>query len=286
MTDTILISGATGTVGSSLREALEPFQSTVRAMSRQQTEFSNAEPVVADLRDPESLEPALTGVDALFLNSPSTPDAADLQIRFADKARRAGVRKLVLLSQYGADSRSPVRYLRWHGRVEEHVRDLGFDLTILRPNLYMQGLLGFASVAAKTGVLSAPIDTARVSLIDTRDIAAVAAKVLTTDGYADKTYTLTGPRAMTHAEIAETLSRHASTPITFAHVDPAQFAEALSTWMPAWRVDGLVEDFAHYDRGEAASVVQTVPHILGRQALSFDDFARDYASVYASASAS
>lgn len=281
MTNTLLITGASGTVGSALVPALQARGVTVHAMSRQRRNLTGASSVLADLHDPASLEAALTGVTGVFLNSPSTPDAADLQRRFADIAQAAGVQRLVLLSQYAADVDSPVRFLRWHAEVEQHVRELDLEVTVLRPNLYLQSLLPFAASAARTGVLAAPIGTAAVSAIDTRDIADVAATVLTESGHAGATYTLTGPRATTHAEIAASLSSASGRDITFAPVTSEQFAAALEGLMPPWQLGGLLEDYAHYDRGEASAVHSSVTDLLGRPARSIEDFTRDYAGAFA-----
>lgn len=281
MTNTLLITGATGTVGSVLVPALQATGTTVHAMSRKHRDIPGATTVLADLRDPASLEAALTGVTGVFLNSPSTPDAADLQSRFADIAQAAGVQRVVLLSQYAADVDSPVRFLRWHAEVERHVRELDLEVTVLRPNLYLQSLLAFAANAARTGVLAAPIEEAAVSAIDTRDIADVAAAVLTESGHAGATYTLTGPRAVTHAEITAALSNASGRDITFAPVPTNQFAAALEGLMPPWQLDGLLEDYAHYDRGEAAEVHTSVADLLGRPARSIKDFARDHAEAFA-----
>lgn len=281
MTNTLLITGATGTVGSVLVPALQATGTTVHAMSRKHRDIPGATTVLADLRDPASLEAALTGVTGVFLNSPSTPDAAHLQSRFADIAQAAGVQRVVLLSQYAADVDSPVRFLRWHAEVERHVRELDLEVTVLRPNLYLQSLLAFAANAARTGVLAAPIEEAAVSAIDTRDIADVAAAVLTESGHAGATYTLTGPRAVTHAEITAALSNASGRDITFAPVPTNQFAAALEGLMPPWQLDGLLEDYAHYDRGEAAEVHTSVADLLGRPARSIKDFARDHAEAFA-----
>ncbi|MCW4457165.1 SDR family oxidoreductase [Microbacterium sp. MPKO10] len=283
MTTTILVTGATGTIGAALVPELVRRGATVRTMSRREHELSGTQNAVADLRDPASLERAVAGTDTVFLNSPSEPDAAMLQCRFADIAAAAGVRRLVLLSQYAADADSPVRFLRWHAEVEHHVRELGIDSTVLRPNLYMQGLLPFAANAARTGALAAPIENARVSAIDTRDIAEVAAAVLTESGHAGATYTLTGPRAVTHAEIAAALSQATGLGISFAPVSAEQFAAALGSFLPSWQVDGLLEDYAHYDRGEAAEVYSTVSDLLGRPARSIEQFAHDHATAISAA---
>lgn len=280
---TVLVTGATGTVGSALVTALRSRGATVRAMTRTPDRpIPGAETVVADLRDPASLAGALDGVDAAFLNSPSAEDAAALQIRFADQAHDAGLERLVLLSQYAAHPDSPVRFLRWHAEVEAHVQHLGLDRTVLRPNLYMQGTLGFAGTIAQ-GWFGAPIGDTPVSLIDTRDIADTAAVVLTSPGHTGRTYTLTGPRAVTHDQIAEVLSGTTGRPITFHDATVEQFTAALTGQLPPWQLSGLVEDYAHYARGEAAEVHPSVEDITGHPARDITEFARDYAAAFTAA---
>jgi uncharacterized protein YbjT (DUF2867 family) len=278
---TVLVTGATGTVGSALVPALRARGVTVRAMIRDPGRaVPGVENVVADLTGAGAVTAALTGVDAVFLNSPSAEDAARLQTRFADLAHDVGIDRLVLLSQYAADRDSPVRFLRWHAQVEEHLQQLGINPTILRPNLYMQALLGFAGTIAQ-GWFAAPIGNAAVSLIDTRDIAAAAAAALTEAETVGRTYTLTGPRAVTHAEIADALSQATARTIDFRDVPAEQFAEALTGVLPPWQLDGLVEDYAHYARGEAGQVYTSVQDLTGHPARDITEFAADHAGLFA-----
>jgi uncharacterized protein YbjT (DUF2867 family) len=280
-TPTVLVTGATGTVGSALVPALQARGVAVRAMSRHPDRaVPGVENVVADLADPGSIRVALDGVDAAFLNSPSSEDAARLQIQFADVAHDVGTKRLVVLSQYAAALDSPVRFLRWHAEVEAHIAQLDIDHTVLRPNLYMQALLGFAGTIAQ-GWFAAPIGSAAVSVIDTRDIAAAAAVVLTGERHDGRTYTLTGPRAVTHPEIADALSSATGRQITFQEASPDQFAAALTGILPPWQIDGLVEDYAHYARGEAAEVSSSVADLTGSAPRDITEFAADHAAAFA-----
>jgi uncharacterized protein YbjT (DUF2867 family) len=282
----ILVTGATGTTGSALLRLLEGRGAAVRAMARRGGDPSrlgptSADVVAADLDDADSLLAALRGVRAAYLVTPSSPEAEAQQIRFAELAASAGVEHLVKLSQYAADEGSPVRFLRYHAAVERRIRELGIGFTFLRPNLFFQGFLAFRSVIAERGRFFAPIGDARVSAVDVRDIAAVAAVTLTEPGHVGKTYTVTGPAAITHAEIARAISGATGREVGFDEVPPAAFAAALKgVGVPPWQADGLVEDYAHYARGEAAEVSPAVRELTGEEPRDVVRFARDYADAF------
>ncbi len=183
--------------------------------------------------DAASLDRVLHGIERAFLLTNSTDRAEAQQMSFVAAAKRGGVRHIVKLSQFAADEASPVRFLRYHAAVERAIREAGVDHTFLRPNLYMQGLLGFALTIKAEGRFYAAIGDAKVSTVDVRGNAAAAA--LTGEGHAGKTYTLTGPKALSHAEMAARLSHALGRTITFVDVPPEAMREALShTPMPAW----------------------------------------------------
>lgn len=285
-TPTVLVTGATGNTGRPLLRFLEGLRVNVRAMVRRGTDpgrlgDSPATMVVADFDDAESLSAALAGVTRAYLVTSSSADAEAQQIRFAECAVAAGVTHLVKLSQFAADENSPVRFLRYHARVERRIRELGIAYTFIRPNLYFQGLLGFAGLIAKTGRFFAPIGDARVSAVDVRDIAAVAALALTAPGHEGQTYTVTGPAAITHAEMARAIGRATKRDVSFIDVPPEQFAAALQQLgMPSWQIEGLLEDYAHYQRGEAALVSHDVLAVTGAKARAIASFAEDYAHAF------
>lgn len=153
--------------------------------------------------------------------------------------------------------------------------------TFLRPNLFMQGLLAFRETIIGQGKFFAAIGDAKISAIDVRDIAAAAAAALTEEGHEGKTYELTGPQALSHGEMAKKLSGALGRRIEFVDVPPEAMGQALTAaGLPVWQVDGLIEDYAHYSRGEAAEVTSGVQEATGKAPRSFDDFAREYAHVF------
>jgi uncharacterized protein YbjT (DUF2867 family) len=282
MVEAVLVTGATGSTGSALLELLVSRGVGVRAMVRREGDATRiaamgVETVVANFDDEAASAKALQGVDRVYLVTPSSEWAEDQQRRFVELAAATGVQQVVKLSQLGADESSPVRFLRWHAAVERRIRELGVGYTFLRPNLFFQGLLAFAGTIAAEGRFFAPIGDARVSAVDVRDIAGVAAAALTEPRHEGQTYTITRPAAITHSAIAEALSAATGREIEFVDVAPEAFRASLDGVLPAWQLDGLVEDYAHYGRGEAVAVLSTVVDVTGVEPRDIVQFARDYA---------
>jgi uncharacterized protein YbjT (DUF2867 family) len=283
----ILVTGATGNNGTEIVKRLAAkAQVQVRAMVRNPDRASaialpHVEIVEGDFDRPATLLGALAGVERAFLLTPSSERAQSQQIAFIDAAQQSGVTHIVKLSQFAADARSPVRFLRYHAAVEAALQASGIAYTLLRPNLYMQGLLNFRSTIATQNAFYAAAGDAKVSAVDVRDIADVAVAALTESGHEGKIYELTGPQALTHAEMAEGLSEALGRRVEFVDIPPEAMREALvGVGLPVWQADGLVEDYAHYRRGEAAAVTSGVRDAIGKEPRSFDEFARDYAAMF------
>lgn len=279
----ILVTGASGNNGAEVIKQLSRSGAAVRAMTRRPHERNDevlpkVEFVTADFDDRASLERALNGAESAFLVTNSSERIQAQQLSFVEVARAAGVKHIVYVSQLRAAKDSPVRFLRYHAVVEDAIARSGMAFTNLRPNLYMQGLLEYRSSIASDGRFFAPAGNSRVSIVDVRDIAVVAAAALTGTG---KTYDITGPEALTHAEMASQLAEALGRNVTFFDIPEAAMREALLRFgVPAWQADGLIEDYAHYRRGEASIVSSCVRDITGHVPHSFADFARDYRQAF------
>src|ERR671921_790351 len=282
----ILITGATGNNGTEILKRLLTADVPVRAMVRNRERASaialpHVEVVEGDFDRPETLLAALDGVQRAFLLTHSSERAQAQQIAFIDAARQSGVTHVVKLSQFDADVNAPGRFQRYHAVVEAALQASGLAYTLLRPNLYMQGLLNFRSTIAAQNAFYAAAGDAKVSVVDVRDIAEVAVAALTQPGHEGKIYELTGPQALTHAEMAEGLSKALGRQVAFVDIQPEAMRDALLGFgMPEWQADGLVEDYAHYRRGEAEVVTSGVQDAIGKAPRSFEEFARDYAPMF------
>lgn len=288
-TPTILLTGATGTIGTELTKLLVaqgvPFRALVRNPDDQPAQalraLTGVEVVAGDFNNAASLGRALTGIERAFLLTNSTAQAEAQQLRFVQEAQRTGVRHIIKQSQWAASAASPVRFLRYHAAVEQAIRATGLAYTFLRPNLFMQGLLAFKDAVKKQGQIFAPIGDAKISAVDVRDIAAAAAASLIESGHEDKTYDLTGPAALTHAEMAAELAAALGRPVAFVDVAPADLQHyLLQTGMDPWQAEGLLEDYAHYHRSEAAEVAPGVRQATGQPPRDFAAFARDYVGAF------
>jgi uncharacterized protein YbjT (DUF2867 family) len=276
----ILVTGATGTVGMLLLKRLSARGEKVRAFVRNpkhKASFPGVQFVSGDFRDPATFLNALEGVDRLFLLIPSSAEVENQQKAFVDAAKQRKIRHIVNLSQLGANEHSSGRFQRYHGAVENYIRQSGIAFTFFRPNLFMQALLNFRSTISAQGALYAPAGAGRVSLVDVRDVAAVAERTLVELGHERKVYTITGPQALTHAEIAAQLSEALGKPVHYVDIPPGRMREVMRGFgMPPWQADGIVEDYQQYRNGEAAEVTPTVKQVTGKEPHTLAEFARDY----------
>lgn len=286
MAKTILVTGATGTIGTQVvAELAKKPGVTVRAGVRDTTKAAklsaaNVTPVDFDYERPATFAAALDGVEAVFLLTPFTPNQVELAAGLVDAAKQAGVKRIVKLSAIGAEQEPGIQLGRWHRAIEKHIEASGLAWTFLRPNNFMDNFVGFYP-PDKDGNIYLPWGDGACSFIDGRDIAAVAATILTETGHEHegKAYVLTGPEALTIGDAAKAIA--VVTDRTVKYVDvPEESAKSamLGLGMPAWMVDGMMELHGIDKAGYAAVVTSSVHDITGQTPRSFSDFARDNAA--------
>jgi uncharacterized protein YbjT (DUF2867 family) len=277
----ILVTGATGKVGSDLVNRLVADGQPVRALVRDPEKAAKSLPAQVelargDLADAESIEEAITGAQKLFLLAPFDQRMTDMEARAAAAARAAGVKHLVKLSAIGADAASPWMFASFHGKSEQNIRATGVPFTFLRPNFFMQNLLASAPTIKQQGAIYQPAADSSASHIDAADISAVAAKVLTTPGHAGKAYTLTGPQSLTYVQVAEIFSRVLGKPINYVDV-PREAARQgmIGSGMPDWLAEAISQLMDAAREGRMAAVSADVQTILGRPGRSLEEFVTD-----------
>jgi uncharacterized protein YbjT (DUF2867 family) len=283
----ILVTGATGQHGRALLRLLSARSVPTRAMMRDPARadslaaLSQVEIVQGDMAHPETLAPVLHGVDRAILISSATPDMLEVQANFIEAARRAGVKHVVKLSGIASTLDSPFRFARMHGEIEKRLEASGVAYTHLRAGEFMTVYFRQVPNIAGKGLLLLPMEDARIASIDIGDIAEIAAKALTEPGHENKVYPLTGPEALSMAEVADKLSAATGKIIRYVNVPPEDARKVqLAAGMPPFLADGLFELFAERRKGMEAKVWPDSERLLGRRPTSFDAFARNHAAAF------
>jgi uncharacterized protein YbjT (DUF2867 family) len=198
-----------------------------------------------------------------------------------DAAAAAGVRPIVKLSALDARTGSPVAFADAHGRIEAHLGAGGVPHVLLRPAFSMVNLLTAADGIRQAGAVFLPAAGAKVAMVDPRDVAAVAAVALATDGHDGRSYELTGPAALTFDEVAAQLSTVLDRPVGFVAVpDEAALGRLVGSGVPQWYASNVVVQFGLLRAGTQAGVGDVVRVLTGREPRPLGEFLRDHAAAY------
>ncbi|MER8184908.1 NmrA family NAD(P)-binding protein [Kitasatospora sp. NPDC094015] len=276
----ITVIGATGTTGTALLRSLHALGVPARALTRtpQQDERTPLLEVRhADAARPASLHAAFEGTSQLFLAMANGPEQVELETRVIDIAADSGVRHIVKISAPAAEADSPVAVSRGHHAVEQHLRVAPVTHTVLRPYAFMQNLLRQAPGVAAGSVLLGAMGDAPCNYIDGRDIGDVAAAVLTRPDLAGGTYTLTGPEAVSHPELADRLTALTGTPVRYVDLPPEALRDHLvrQARMPGWLADHVTE-IQQLARTRPEHPTGTVAHLLGRPPRTLHAFLQEH----------
>jgi uncharacterized protein YbjT (DUF2867 family) len=238
-----------------------------------------------DINSVESMTSALRSHDAFFSLTPLVENLVEAGKKAVQAAKAAGIRKIVRSSAQGAAPDAGIDLGRWHYAVEKAVEDSGIPFTILRPANFMQNYLNFGTpetIKAQNAFYS-PLGEAKISPIDTRDISAVAAKVLVESGHEGKRYDLTGGESLSNAEIAELFSRALGRKISHISISESAASEAMTkAGTPPWLVHLLTELNAVGKAGYLAAVKPDVKLVLNREPIKFAQFIQDHLATFKS----
>jgi len=205
----------------------------------------------------------------------------EVQSSFIDAARKAGVKHVVKLSGIIPELDSPFRFARMHAEIEKRLEASGVAFTHLRAGEFMPSYFRQVPSIVARGILALPMGDARIASIDIGDLAEVAIAVLTTDGHEGKIYPLTGPEALSMAEVAEKLSAAIGKPIRYIDVPPEDARQArLAAGLPPFLAEGLDELFAERRKGKESRVWPTIEEVFGWRPTSFDEFASRNAAIF------
>jgi uncharacterized protein YbjT (DUF2867 family) len=172
--------------------------------------------MIGDLDQPGCLSRALEDVHRVFLLTRQTSRQLDQELAVVEAASAAGIERVVKVSVFRAGEDSPLQIARQHRAAELALERSGVGFTILRPPFFMQNLL----TMVRDGVLRTAAADGRIGMIDARDVAAAAVTALTSPGPNGRTYTITGPEAMSFDEVAAVLTRQTGHPTQHLWVRP------------------------------------------------------------------
>jgi uncharacterized protein YbjT (DUF2867 family) len=280
---TYLITGATGNVGTLVVERLiergERPRIFVRDSQKAKTRFSNRVDVfVGDLADTATLAPALAGAAALLLLN-SGPNLAAQDEAAAKAARAAGVELLVKLSSH--DARENVGTGVWHARGESAIRSSGIPFTFVQPSGFMSNALFWAASIKSEGVVHGCTGDGKIPFIHSQDIADVVTKALTSRAYTGESLPITGPEALSYAEMTAKIGAVIEEELKFMPISEEQVRRQMIDCGDSKEIVAAHLSIYHAIReGRLAIVTDTVERVLGRKPITFDQWVQENTAAF------
>ncbi|MBA1376405.1 NmrA/HSCARG family protein [Pseudomonas brassicacearum] len=282
----ILITGATGTIGSLITARLAEQGADVKALVRQagKREFpAGVTEVVGDLTDVASMRAALASLRTLFLLNAVTPDEVTQALIALNLAREAGIERIVYLSVIHAEKFTNVPHFTGKHTVERMIESLDIPATILRPAYFMQNELMVQQTIQDYGVYPMPIGSEGVSMVDVRDIADIAvAELLRRDrapaALGRVTLELVGPQALTGASVAQTWRSVLDREVAYGGDDVAAFEAQMASFGPGWLAYDMrlmMAGIQRFGMNAEEGTVERLQAILGRPLRTYEDFVRE-----------
>lgn len=287
MSGIIFVSGAAGNIGKEVVKKLIAKGARVRAgihsaQKADDIKKLGAEVAFIDMNDIKSMQSAMEGVEKAFSLSPLVPNLAEQCANFVKAAKTAGVKYIVRSSGMTADFPDPITLGKWHRMAEKTVEDSDIPYTLLRPNVFMQNYINFAGHTINTqDAFYSCEGLGRISFIDVRDIASVAAEILVKSEHEGKAYDLTGPEAITNYQAANTLSQVTERTISYVDLPEDKIRQNMkNTGMPDFIIQALLELYAFIREGHASAISSAVEQITGSKPISFKQFVKDHLAFF------
>lgn len=271
----MILIGAASTVGRPLVEVLKKEDVEVTAVSRSLKRLpESVKGLQADYGNPALMELALKEKEVLFLNLPITTNFLSQTSTILKAARLNGVRFVLGMSVLGASAHSPYMYQRVFGEWEELLAESKLRYCFLRPNIMMQSFLNWYREDLLGGTVYLPEGEGRVSFIDSRDVADLAAKILLNPMiFHRQVLEITGQRAFSNAETLSFLSFHAGRRINFVSITEEVAAQMVALKnLSSWEKDFILSRHRAVKSGQLSWVSSHFEKIMGRAPRRFEDF--------------
>ena len=280
----ICVTGPGGTVGTELIKQLESANAAFRAahFSNEKSEAARArgiDAVVIDYNRPETLRVAFQGCDELFLLGPNVLNQTQCERNAVEAAQAVGVRHIVKQSVMGA-AQETFSLAKIHRSIEKAIEAGGSAWTFLRPNSFMQNVSTFMGETIRTeAACYSASGEAKISHVDVRDIAAVAVKALTEPTHEGKSYTLTGPEALTYDELANELTKVLGRTISHISLPPSDLKQGmLAEGLPEEIADRMLDLERYFREDQASRITDDIKQVTGHDPRGFAQYARDCVS--------
>jgi uncharacterized protein YbjT (DUF2867 family) len=270
---TVAVIGATGTIGPHIVRSLQARDATVRVITRDAERAGTLLPGPveirpADITDHDSIIEAVAGASSLLLLTSHAHDMTDVQLRIIRALRRSEVRIVKISGTSSAINPDGPYTCRQHWEVEKILQASGQPFVVLRPNAFMQTLIGQILIPGvrATGAVANALGTHGISFIDARDVGECAAVALMSQEWDGQALILTGPRSVTYAEIAEALGRDRELPVPCNDITPADIGVMMTArGLPKWEAEHFEEMYEMFRRGESEFVSDDVRRLTGHE---------------------
>jgi uncharacterized protein YbjT (DUF2867 family) len=291
--ETILVTGATGNVGSEVINQLSKDASEISvraavhtAKNAEKLKSNRIEVTQIDYDVPETIRQTLKNVDKLLFVPPESPDTIEHASNVIREAKKSEIRHIVKLSADGAGTESTVSSLRLHRQTEKIIEESGIPYTFLRPTEFMQNFVKWYGPTIRSdNAFYVPAGNLRASFVDVRDIAAVAVKALTEDGdtnrHDGKTYTITGPEVLSYYQAAKIISNATGKKVNYVGVSEEEYRQEMKdSGIGDWWIDVIMEVYELYKGGTQEHISPAVEEVTGRKPITFAQFAKDYVEAF------
>lgn len=281
----ILVTGATGKIGGETAKQLVARGARLRALVRDEAKAAKlkaagVELVVGEIGDAKIVKRALEGAEKAFLLLPNGEQQEADEKRFTDLCVAAGVKQLVKMSSMEAVASAETPIPRAHWAVEEHIRASGLAWTMVKPNFFMQNLLGSARSIKEHGRFSLPMGEGTTGMADARDIGAVCAEVLTARGHTGKSYEITGPEVLTFHDVAGRFSEVLGRKVEYVPMPMSEFRERMANVLKPWHLNAVCALFQEIADIGLDHTTDTFRKLMGREPISLRQFIRDHVALF------
>lgn len=283
MNNDILVTGATGTVGSEVLKHLLNLDVKVKAAVRSPSNKIRDTPQIEfDYGKPDTLSNALKNVNKIFLVTPFDKFMVDNTEKLVIEAKKNDIQQIVKISVMGADVEPGIMPTQLHRMSEKIIEESQIPYTFLRPNSFMQNFVNFLGNSIKNNnVFYGSVDNAKMSFIDVNDIAAVAVHCLLYDENKGKSYTLTGSESLSYYDAAEYLTKVLGKQISYVDISDDEMAKNMkNAGMDDWTTNSLIELAKFTREGYLSGITDSVEKITGNKPKTFLEFVVENKSVF------